>query len=53
MRRIIVLIASSAIYASTIPTVASECTSIKDINACVYQKPYPGLLSEESAKLAR
>jgi hypothetical protein len=33
MRRIIVLIASFAISASTIPTVASECRSNKDINA--------------------
>src|SRR5258707_13556654 len=33
MTRNIVLIASAAIYASTIPTVASECTSNKDIVA--------------------
>jgi len=33
MRRIAVLIASAAINASTIPAVASECTSIKDIDA--------------------
>jgi hypothetical protein len=33
MRRIIVLIASATINASTIPAVASECTSNKDIDA--------------------
>jgi hypothetical protein len=33
MRRIIVLIASVAINASTLPTVAAECTSNKDIDA--------------------
>jgi hypothetical protein len=33
MRRIAVLIASAAINASTIPAVASECTSSKDIDA--------------------
>ena len=33
MRRIIFLIASAAINASTIPAVAVECTSNKDINA--------------------
>jgi hypothetical protein len=33
MRRITVLIASAAISASTIPTVAAECTSNKDIDA--------------------
>jgi hypothetical protein len=33
MRRILVLIASAAINASTIPAVAAECTSIKDIDA--------------------
>ena len=33
MRRIAVLIASAAINASTIPAVAAECTSIKDIDA--------------------
>jgi hypothetical protein len=33
MRRIAVLIASAAINASTIPAVASECASIKDIDA--------------------
>jgi hypothetical protein len=33
MRRITVLIASVAINAFTIPTVASECTSNKDIDA--------------------
>jgi hypothetical protein len=33
MRRITVLIASAAINASTIPTVASECTLSKDIDA--------------------
>ena len=33
MRRLIVLIAFSAINASTIPAVASECTSNKDIDA--------------------
>ena len=33
MRRITVLIASGAIYASTIPAVAAERTSIRDIDA--------------------
>jgi hypothetical protein len=33
MRRIAVLIASAAINASTIPALAAECTSIKDIDA--------------------
>jgi len=33
MRRILVLIASAALNASTIPAVAAECTSIKDIDA--------------------
>jgi hypothetical protein len=33
MRRIAVLIASAAINASTIPAVAVECTSIKEIDA--------------------
>jgi hypothetical protein len=33
MRRIAVLIASAAINASTIPAVAAECTSNKDIDA--------------------
>ena len=33
MRRILVLVASAAINASTIPAVAAECTSIKDIDA--------------------
>ena len=33
MRRIAVLIASAAINASTIPAVAGECTSNKDIDA--------------------
>ena len=33
MRRIALLIASVAINASTIPAVAAECTSIKDIDA--------------------
>jgi hypothetical protein len=33
MRRIAVLIASAAISASTIPAVAAECTSNKDIDA--------------------
>ncbi|MDA9492375.1 hypothetical protein [Bradyrhizobium sp. CCBAU 11361] len=33
MRRILVLIASAAINASTIPAVAADCTSIKDIDA--------------------
>ena len=31
MRRIAVLIASAAINASTIPALAAECTSIKDV----------------------
>ena len=34
MRRIAVLIASAALNASTIPALAAECTSIKDIDAC-------------------
>ena len=33
MRRILVLVASAAINASTIPALAAECTSIKDIDA--------------------
>ena len=33
MRRIVVLIASAVINASTIPALAAECTSIKDIDA--------------------
>ena len=33
MRRIIALIASTAINASTIPAVASECTLSKDVDA--------------------
>jgi hypothetical protein len=33
MKRIIVFIASAAINASTIPTVASECASSKDVDA--------------------
>jgi len=33
MRRILVLIASAAINASTVPVVAAECTSSKDIDA--------------------
>ena len=33
MRRLLVLIASVAINASTLPAVAAECTSIKDIDA--------------------
>jgi hypothetical protein len=33
MRRILVLIASAAINASTIPALAAECTSTKDIDA--------------------
>ena len=33
MRRAAVLIASAAINAFTIPAVAAECTSIKDIDA--------------------
>ena len=33
MRRIFVFIASAAINASTIPAVAAECASIKDIDA--------------------
>jgi hypothetical protein len=35
----------------TIPTATQEDRDA--ICACVYRKPYPGLLSEESAKLAR
>ena len=34
MRRVAVLIAAAALNASTIPSVAAECTSIKDIDAC-------------------
>ena len=33
MRRILVLVASAAINASTLPAVAAECTSVKDIDA--------------------
>jgi hypothetical protein len=33
MRRLIVLIASVAIYASAIPAIASECASNKDVDA--------------------
>ena len=33
VRRILVLIASAAINSSTVPAVAAECTSIKDIDA--------------------
>lgn len=33
MRRLVVLVASAAINASTIPAVASECTSSKEIDA--------------------
>lgn len=33
MRRVLVLIASAAINASTVPVLASECTSSNDINA--------------------
>ena len=33
MRRILALVASAAINASTVPVVAAECTSIKDIDA--------------------
>ena len=33
MRRILALIASVAINAATVPAVAAECTSIKDIDA--------------------
>jgi hypothetical protein len=32
MRRILVLIASAAINASTVPALAAECTSVKDID---------------------
>jgi hypothetical protein len=36
MRRILILVASAAINASTIPAVAAECTSIKDLGvSCV------------------
>ena len=38
MRRIVVLIASVVINASTIPTVASECTSSKDIDVADNRK---------------
>jgi hypothetical protein len=34
MRKIVLLIVSAAINASTIPAIAAECTSIKDIDAC-------------------
>ena len=33
MRRVLVLVASAAINACTIPALAAECTSIKDIDA--------------------
>lgn len=33
MRRILALIASAAINASTIPAVAADCTSVKEIDA--------------------
>src|SRR5262245_29113813 len=33
MRRILVLIASTAINAYTIPAIATECTAIKDVDA--------------------
>jgi hypothetical protein len=33
MRRIAVLIASAALNASTIPSLAAECTSIRDVDA--------------------
>jgi len=33
MRRVLVLIASIAMNVSTLPSVAAECTSIKDIDA--------------------
>ena len=39
MRRIAVLIASAAINASTIPAVAAECTSNKDIDAFCSRSP--------------
>jgi hypothetical protein len=38
MRRIVVLIASAVINASTIPTVASECISSKDIDVADNRK---------------
>ena len=39
MRRTVVLIASAVIDASTIPTVASECTSSKDIDVVIRAAP--------------
>jgi hypothetical protein len=39
MRRIAILIASAAINASTIPAVAAECTSNKDIDAFCSRSP--------------
>jgi len=39
MRKIVLLIASAAINASTIPAVAAECTSNKDIDAFCSRSP--------------
>jgi hypothetical protein len=49
MRRIFVLIASAAINASTIPAVAAECTSIKDVDA---SRSRWELLRSQPAKVA-
>jgi hypothetical protein len=38
MRRIVVLVASAVINAPTIPTVASECTSSKDVDVADNRK---------------
>jgi hypothetical protein len=40
---------------ATVATVSTMMAASKAIErrACVYRKPYPSLLSEESAKLAR
>jgi 6-phosphogluconate dehydrogenase (decarboxylating) len=35
------------------PNAVKDLVKEKAIGACVYRKPYPGLLSEKSAKLAR
>ncbi|WFU45478.1 hypothetical protein QA640_46555 (plasmid) [Bradyrhizobium sp. CB82] len=49
MRRILVLIASIAINASTLPVAAAECTSIKDIDA---SRSRWELLRSQTAKAA-
>jgi hypothetical protein len=49
MRRLLVLAASAAINASTIPAVAAECRSIKDIDA---SRSRWELLRNQTAKAA-